>query len=235
MKKLLLLFVVCMIPGFVYGAGGGAYKKDLYGDLNVRPRYSSGDMYMGIRGSLSFLNWQNKYKDETDVQLDSEGFDFKSVVGLDMVVGYQSIEKWRTDLEFGYVGKYSEGETEYFESYDTEKTKFGLETFYLTANGYYDMSNGLYAGIGAGMAFVKIAIDSNVVAGNSKTNTSPMGAVMFGWSRKLDEKVTFDLRYRFAVFHGGKLNIDTGAGTYIKTEIGFIKDNSLSAGIRYSF
>jgi opacity protein-like surface antigen len=233
MKNFLPLFLICITPGFAYGVG--SYSKDLYGDLNIRTNHSFGDMYAGIRGSLSFLNWQNKYKDEMDVQLEAESFNFKSMVGVNVFVGYQSIDKWRTDLEFGYVGKYSEGETEYYTEYNTEKTKFDLETFYLMANGYYDLKNGLYAGLGAGLAFVNTSIDTNVIAGNSATKVSPMGAIMVGWSHKLDEKVTFDLRYRFAAFHGGNLNIDTGAGTYIKTEIGFIKDNSLSAGIRYTF
>lgn len=232
-----LLFCVFVLPGVSNAAGTRGYSEDLYGDLNIRHQQQKkpDDMYMGIRGELSFLNWKNEYKDESDAKLGSDSFDFKPVVGIDIFVGYQFVEKWRVDLEFGYLGKYSETETEYWENPGTEKYRFDLETYYLMANGYRDFQNGLYVGLGAGGAFVKTLIDSTEVAGEKSTKFSPMGALMFGWSHELDDKVTFDLRYRFAVFHGGNLDIDAGAGRKVKTEIGFIKDNSFSAGIRYSF
>lgn len=232
------LFLLCafMMPSMVYGAGNATRNRDLYGDLNFRPNYDEDNLYMGARGSLSFLNWKNKYSDEQGVSYPSDNFKFKSMIGMNVFVGYQGMEKCRGDIEFGYVGKYSEDEAEYPDNYNTEKYDFDLETFYLTVNGYYDFSNGLYAGIGGGMAFVTASINSNWLAKVSETNISPMGAFMLGWSYKMDAKVSFDLRYRFAVYQGDDLKINIPGGTsYIKTDLGLIKDNSLSAGIRYSF
>jgi opacity protein-like surface antigen len=223
-----------MAPGVCTAAGVRAYDKDLYGDLNIRNKSDSGDMYIGIRGDVSFLTWKNEYKDESNARFGSESFNFKPVAGLDVFVGYKPAKKWRADLEFDYVGKYSETETEYYLVYPTEKTEFDLEVFSGTLNGYYDFENGLYLGIGAGAAITNAKIKSSVVTDKNVTDFSPMGALMFGWSYRLDDKVDFDLRYRFAVFHGGNLDLDTGGGTRVKTEIGFIKDNSFSVGIRYS-
>lgn len=235
-KSILFLLCAFMMPFVAQGAGRATQNKDFYGDLNFRPNYDKDYMYIGIRGSLSFLNWENKYTDEQGIKYPSDNFKFKSMIGMNVFVGYQGHEKYRGDIEFGYVGKYSEDEAEYPDNYDTEKYDFDLETFYMTLNGYYNFSNGLYAGLGAGMAFVNTSINANWLANIEETNISPMGALMFGWSYKMDEKVTFDLRYRFAVYDGGDLKVNIPGGTqYIKTDIGLIKDNSLSAGIRYSF
>jgi len=213
-----------------------ASNVDLYGDLNIRPeRDSVGRMYMGLRGDLSFLSWKNTYKDEAGTKLDSDSFSLKPVVGVDVFFGGHPAKNWRADLEFGYTGKCSETETEYYLNYPTEKTEFNLETIYTSVNGYYDFWRGVYVGAGAGIAIVKTSIESSVVTDKSATNFSPMGALMFGWSYKLDEKINLDLRYRFSLYEGGDLDLDTGGGTEVKTEVGLIKDNTVSVGIRYSF
>ncbi len=237
MKKIFLCFMgVFMVPCLVYGAGDYTTNKDFYGDLNFRPRYNENTAYMGIRGSLSFLDWKNKYKDETGAHLGSDDFNFKSMVGMNVFLGYQGFKQWRGDVEFGYIGRYSENEMEYNDGFSSEKYDFDLETFYLTLNGYYELNHGFYAGLGVGMAAVNASVDANWLAKKSETNISPMGAAMLGWSYKLDEKVNFDLRYRFAVFDGGDLKVNVPGGTsYVKTDFGLIMDNSLSAGIRYSF
>ena len=237
MKGIMSLFVFAAVfPGLSYAVD----SRDLYGDINVRPVStvkkeikSPVGMYMGIHGDLSLLSWKNEY--ETGADSGHDTFSFKPVIGVDLVTGYQFNEYWRSDLEFGYVGRYSESETEYDAEYSTERTDFNLETFYMTLNGYREIKAGLYAGIGAGAAAVRTKIDSSVIKGKSATHISPMGALMLGWSHNLDERVSFDLRYRFSLFHGGKLDLDAGDGTQVKTEVGFIKDNTISAGIRYSF
>ena len=181
--------------------------------------------YAGLRGGLSFLTWKNKY---SGTETGSDSFSFKPLLGVDLSVGYRFNQKWRVDGELGYVGKYSETETEYYG--DVEKTEFSLESYYLAANAYYDIIYGLYAGIGAGLAISDVAAYNSEVNDVSTVNVSPMGAVMFGWTYMLDEKIDFDIRYRFAVYGAGSLNIGG-----VDVDTGAIMNNSLSAGIRYHF
>ena len=236
MKGFLSLFMcLVLIPGAVCAAG---YDKNMYGDLNLRynntvVKQDTGAAYVGLRGDLSLLSWKNKYTNEAGVQLGSDSFTLKPVIGFDVFVGYKFDKNWRGDLEFGYVGKYSDHETEHYN--DPERTDFSLETSYLAMNGYYDFKYGLYAGAGVGIALVESSVYSNIVAGVNETKISPLGAIMFGWTYKLDEKIDLDLRYRLSVFDAGHLTLSTGGSTWVKAETGIVTDNSLSVGVRYSF
>ena len=73
--------------------------------------------------------------------------------------------------------------------------------------------------------------------GNGKhTGVSPMGALMFGYTHKLDDNLVLDLRYRFAGTWGSKQERTYGGANDVMTnKIGFIMDNSISLGIRYEF
>ena len=101
---------------------------------------------------------------------------------------------------------------------------------YSTLNGYYEFKTGVYVGIGGGFATIKTSLNHTALAKVSKTNMSPMGAVMLGWTHPVNDKLTFDLRYRFSMFSGTEFNdLD------VHTKIGMIMNNSLSAGLRYAF
>ena len=193
--------------------------------------------YMGIHGDLSFLNWENKYTGENSEGLihGSDDFSFKSVLGLDLFVGYMIAPTMRIDLELGYIGKFSETEVEYNESYIPEKTKFDFETYYLLANYYYNFKYGLYVGGGLGGAVLNVSMDHSAVQKQTETTISPMGALTFGWLYKLDDKVDFDLRYRLSMFDGGRVTLDMTNGYEVKTDMSWIINNTLSAGIRYKF
>lgn len=197
----------------------------VYRDRKIAER--EGKYYMGLRGDLSFLTWKNKY---TGVDSGSDKFTFKPVIGLDLSVGYRIDKKWRVDGELGYIGKYSDTETETIAGFPVEKTQFDLETYYINANGYYDLAYGLYVGAGLGLAIVDLSADHSAVANASTTNVSPMGALMFGWTYMLDEKIDFDVRYRLSIYDGGDLNIGG-----VNVDAGVILNNALSAGIRYHF
>lgn len=200
-----------------------------------KPEPKNYRMYAGLHFGLSLLNWENEYTNQNGTKLGSDNFNFKSVIGGDVFVGYKISDKFRADAELGYIGKYSEGETEYFENYLTEKTKFDLETYYLMANGYYNFKHGLYGGAGLGLAFVNTELDHSLLEKSSETNVSLMVALMFGWMYRLDERSSLDLRYRLATFDGGDLKTNTGAGTYVKTDLGWFWDNSFTVGISYKF
>lgn len=240
MKRLLALFCVmtCLpVVAFAKDSDEHFYVKNIYGDVNmgyvVKANRSAEHAYMGIRADLSLLNWKNDYKDQDGVKKGSDSFDFKPLLGMDLFAGYRFNENVRADLELGYIGNYSETETEYY--YTPEKTYFDLETYYLIANGYYDFKYGLYAGAGIGAALMNVSIDHSAFDKATDTHVSPMWAAMFGWTYGLDDKIDLDVRYRFAMFHGGDVSVNTGGGSYIKTEIGYVIDNSLSVGVRYNF
>ncbi len=190
--------------------------------------------YMGLNGDLSFLTWKNKNSgtDELGNPISGEDkFNFKPLLGADLVVGYRFDKDWRVDGEIGYIGKFSETETEHYQGYMSPvKTEFSLETYYIDANAYYNLKYGLYIGAGLGLAITDLSADDTQASAASTTNVSPMGAAMFGWTYVLDEKVDFDVRYRLALFDGGDLSI---GGASVDT--GLIMNNSLSVGVKYHF
>lgn len=202
----------------------------IYRDRNKGVRV--GKFYGGLNADLSFLTWKNKYSwtEYGEDMSATDKFNFKPVFGIDLSAGYRIDERWRVDGEIGYVGKYYESETENPFDYPTEKTEFNLETFYITANAYYDIIYGFYAGLGGGLAIAHISADHSQVDDGSATNLSPMGAVMLGWTYMLDEKIDFDFKYRLSFYDGGDMSIGG-----VKVDTGLIMNNSLSAGIRYHF
>ena len=198
--------------------------KVVYRDRNKKANTGSG--YMGLRADLSFLSWENKYRNQTDSG--SDKFKFKPVFGLDLSVGYKVNDNWRIDGEFGYVGKYSETATDYFPL--AEKTEFSLETYYIDANAYYNIAYGFYVGFGGGLAITHVFADHSDVPSVSASNFSPMGAAMLGWTRMLDEKIALDIRYRFAAYDGGKFTIGEA-----DVDTGTVMNHTASIGLRYHF
>ena len=239
MRNILLFLLVMLVPVAGFAENADSDTKDMYGELNIKVKQNndSGKYYMGIHGGLSLMNWENKYTyEDTDGSYTaSEDFSFKSTLGMDLFVGYTLSKTMRVDLEIGYVGIFSDTETNYYESYVPEKTTFEFETYYLMANGYYGFKNGLYVGAGLGAALVDVSMDHTAVQKKDNTSLSPMGALAFGWMHKLDDKVDFDVRYRLAMFDGRDVVLDMTNGYEVKTEMGWVMDNSLSAGIRYKF
>ena len=197
----------------------------VYRDHEKKEVAREGKWYMGLNGDLSFLTWENKY---SGTESGSDKFNFKTMFGLDLSVGYRFDKKWRVDGTIGYVGKYSEKETEYYGL--AEKTEFDLESYFVMANAYYDITHGFYAGLGAGLAITKIDVDNTVANNVSKTTVSPMGAATLGWTYMLDEKVDFDAHYRLSMFDAGSLNIGG-----VNVDSGLVIGNTVSVGVRYHF
>ena len=219
-----------------------SYAKDMYGDLNVgysaRPVAKEGIFYLGGRAELSFMNWENDYTQYAPGGVVDRGydkFDFKPMLGLDLFVGYKFSQQLRADIEFGYMGQYKESETEYNDGYLPHKDTFSFDAYFVTANAYYAIKYGWYVGVGAGAAISHVALDDSWFGRKSKTSVSPAGAFMLGWVNELNANTDLDIRYRFAMFDGGNVTVDTGAGSYVKTEMGYVMDNSLSVGVRCYF
>lgn len=238
MKKSLfgLMFVV---PFAAFGANANYEDvQNMYGEINInynRPKKNiqnsdKKDMYFGVHADLSFLNWQNKYKSNAGVDLGSDKYKFRSMLGADISFGYKFANKWRVDAELGYMGEYSDIETEYHQGYVPEKTEFNLAISYLMANAYYDVYGGLYMGAGFGGALVSKSIDNSVTTKTSSNSISPIGAFMIGYNHPLDDRVDFDIRYKLAALDGGSVGFYGG-----NADIGWIIDNAISLGIKYNF
>lgn len=242
--------VAILLPviGFASDSEAYVYNKDMYGEFNVTVESETGDtnekvnsstddghFYLGGRAELSFLNWKNEYKDETGAKLGHDDFDFKPVIGLNLFAGYRFNKDFRADLEIGYIGAYSESETEYPAGFPPHRDTFELKSYYATANAYYNLTKSWYVGAGAGVAMPNVSVDDSWFGKKSKSSVTPMGALMLGWVYQLDEDTDLDLRYRFSMFDGGNVTISTGATTSIKTDIGYVMDNSVSVGIRSYF
>lgn len=191
--------------------------------------------YMGGRLALSFLNFST---DSTIVmggaqETVSDDYSFETVFGGSVFAGtdFQLSDEWfRGELEAGLIGRFDDA---------TAGTELKLTVPYLMANGYYDFVNGLYVGAGLGVALPKVELDGpDFVDGDpKKTGVSPMFGAMFGWSYDLDARLTLDLRYRLAGFFGPEIERSADGVNYleIKTDTGFVLENSLSMGLRYRF
>ena len=194
--------------------------------------------YLGGRLALSFLNFtaQNEIVADgvaLDGVIDDYKFSFETVFGGSVFAGtdFQLSDEWfRGDFEAGLIGC--------FENNDAG-TDLKLTVPYLMANGYYDFVNGLYVGAGLGIALPKIELGGyDLDSGDpKKTGVSPIFGAMFGWSYDLDARMTLDLRYRLAGFFGPEIERAMYGDEYVevKTDVGFVLENSLSMGLRYRF
>ncbi len=194
--------------------------------------------YMGGRLGLSLLNFTASNEviaDGVKVEgvVDDYDFSFETVFGGSVFAGtdFQLSGEWfRADLEGGLIGR--------FENTDAG-TEIKLTVPYVMANGYYDFNNGLYAGVGFGLALPKVELGGYDLDGgdSKKTGVSPIMGLMFGWTYDLDARITLDLRYRLAGFWGPEIErtMDGAQFVEVNTDFGFVLENSLSMGLRYRF
>lgn len=243
MKKLVSIIALLTVATPAFAATKSARPSYLTrkADGGYDVTYSYADKvksgwYGALRAELSFLSWKNKYSttgSPSDLGSDHDDYSFKPLFTGDIAFGKRINYFWRGEVEGGYISEFSDSDM---------GVTFKLSIPYIMANGYYDFANGFYLGAGAGIAFpmTEIIADGFTDTGNSKhTGVSPMGALMFGYSHKLDDNLVLDLRYRFAGTWGSSQDrkyIDSSSIEQTFTnKIGFIMDNSVSLGIRYEF
>ena len=242
MKKIVSLVAVMGLSVGVADAAPGYLTRTA--DAGYRVTYDYTDKaktgwYVGGRASLSLLNWENEYSTEPEIGVGDSTEDFtEAVYGGNVFVGHTFKYFWRAEVEAGLIGQYDDADQGY---------SFKLTVPYLVANGYYDFANGFYAGAGLGIALPKTELDDDmfVSGGRSERSVSPMGALMFGYTHKLDYNLVLDVRYRLAGFMGTEhkrvwadgavLNGEDVAGYTFKNDIGLMLDNSFSVGVRYEF
>lgn len=190
--------------------------------------------YMTLRAELSLLNWKNTYFSDYVGYEGGDSYSFRPLLGGSIAVGKNFNHFWRGEIEAGYTGVFTDRQ----DGFD-----FTFSTPYMLANAIYDWQNGWYAGGGLGLAVPIITMDSEIFLPGSrvKYGISPMAGLMFGWTRKLDDKLVLDLRYRIAGFNGTTQTrkfedkVVPPNQYYLDTKIGLVLDNSFSVGLRYEF
>ncbi|MBP5363756.1 MAG: hypothetical protein J6Y49_00185 [Alphaproteobacteria bacterium] len=223
-------------PSHITRTSDGSYDVT----YNYTDKAKSG-WYAAARAELSLLNWTNKYSSDSPTvneALKSDDFSFEPLFSANLAFGKRINYFWRAELEAGYISKFTD---------EDEGYKFALSVPYAMFNGYYDFNNGIYLGAGIGVAFpeTELSDDEFTSGGGKKMEVSPMGALMAGYSYKLDDNLVLDLRYRLAGFYGttqkrtwvddAKIGGTEVGGCYLKNKMGLVLSNSISVGLRYEF
>lgn len=243
MKKLVSVFA--LITATVSGASAAPsyITRDGRGGYNVTYDYTDKaktGWYVGGHLGLSLLNFKNEYSSDwtgVDADFGDDKYSFEPVFTGSLVAGKRINYFWRAELEAGYIGQFSDKDNGF---------EYTLSAPYVMANGYYDFTNGLYAGAGVGMAIPMTKLDGDdfLSGDREKTSVSPMLGLMLGYSYKLDYNMVLDVRYRLAGFWGHEqkrnfevIDNDTGevSRKYFKNDNGLILDNSITLGLRYEF
>lgn len=235
MKKLVSFFVLGAVATTGAFAAPSYIQRDARGGYNVTYDYTDKaktGWYAGARAELGFWNWKNKYSVDKGLnapaEYSSDKYSFEPVFGGSVFGGRHIKYFWRAELEAGYLG--------YFEDKDAS-SEFTMQIPYLMVNGYYDFTNGLYLGAGAGVAMPITTVDTIYSDGTDRREygVAPIVGVMLGYSHKLDDNMVVDLRYRLAGMTGTDQTIGLSEGHKFSNDIDFILDNSISIGLRYEF
>lgn len=250
MKKLTFAFALLglgavtaadAVPRYLMPDGKGGYNVTY--DYNDKPK---NNWYTAIRAEWNMVSWKNEYSSTDVVGTGEDKYSMEPMFGGSVSVGKRFDYFWRAELEAGYMGEFQDSEP---------GASFKISAPYAIANVMYDFTSGIYVGGGLGIAFTTTTLDadwfvyeekiSNVDGKRSETGISPMAGLMFGYSHKLDDNLSLDLRYRFAGFNGTKQElvyytenrttaVVTGPHTFTN-DIGLITEHSISAGLRYEF
>ena len=226
------------------------YNSQLYGDIDIRGqrdyRNESLDWYIGAKFIQNFA-WftETRYTDHTftGTGFDKQSHSAASQQGLAAFAGYKFEERWRAELEIGYLGKYSDY---------GKGVEFSLRGPYahigINYNTVEKSWGWLYFGAGLGAAFPRTTITGNNVflnGGENAEHTSPLGALMLGWRIHIKDNWFFDLGYKFMgywgpehtrefVCAGGPCGVPDSIHDFTD-DLGFISNHSLTLGLAWEF
>lgn len=230
--------VVAMATGSIFAAPS-YLTKDSNGGYMVTYDYTDkakSGWYVTGRAELSLLSWKNTYSADgdwlPDASFETDKYSLEPIFGGSLAFGRTFNYFWRAELEAGILGAFRDKEP---------AAEFNMTLPYAMLNGYYDFVNGLYLGVGVGAAMPITTIDGIVLLDDNRKETkfSFMAGLMFGYTKKLDDNLVLDLRYRLAGLTGfeHKVNFEDLANVshWANTEVGMILDNSVSIGLRYEF
>lgn len=220
-------------PSYLVPDNGTVGAYDVTYNYTDKPK---NNWYGTARAELNMLSWTNKYTSEDVINAGSDKYSMEPLFGGSLAVGKKLNYFWRLEVEAGYITQ--------FEDSDATAT-FRMSVPYAIGNLMYDFNSGLYLGAGFGFAKPTTTWDGDLWVYNSnrtESTVSPMGALMIGYTHKLDDNFVLDLRYRIAGFSGTEQEVSYetkyGATTTrfdFENKIGLILDNSVSVGLRYEF
>lgn len=235
MKKITSALLLVGLTVSVADAAPSYVRRDGTQGYNVTYDYTDKEKngwYGVIRAQLNFLNFDFKYFSNDVGHWGKDEYSFEPVFGGSIAAGKKFGHFWRGELELGYGGQFSDS---------GEGAELKFSTPYALLNAYYDFNSGVYLGAGLGAALPMMTLDWDIFIGGSKTkrSVSPMGALMAGYSHKLDDNFVIDFRYRIAGWTGAEhtnhWEDNLGNTGDFKTKIGLVLENSLSVGLRYEF
>jgi hypothetical protein len=248
-----LLFAICATAHAAapqpYRYGGSntrtTYPSSPYGNYNVNYNYQTNNYvntkqksgwYGAIRGAINLVSWESTYNSDwalVNNDFKNEKFSMRPIFGGSLAVGKTFWDgEVRGEVELGYTGRFSDKEPGF---------EFEWSAPYALVNAMHDFQSGIFIGGGIGLAMPTTTLDSDIFfdGDRKKTNMSPMGALMFGWSRQIDDYLILDLRYRFGGFMGTKQTryMEDGLHNvyFVENKMGLITEHSISAGLRYEF
>jgi opacity protein-like surface antigen len=236
MKKIVSALLIVGFSASAATAAPSYIKRDGARGYNVTYDYKDKEKsgwYAAIRAQLNLLNWKNTYYSDWVGYNGNDEYSFKPVFGGSAAAGRRFEYFWRAEVEAGYTGLFSD---------EGQGISFNFSAPYVLANIYYDFNGGLYLGAGLGAAAPIMVLEGDIFlpGGRVKTSVSPMAGLMAGYSRKLDDNIALDLRYRIAGWSGAKQTrhfTDNPVTTtfYLENKIGLVLENSFSVGLRYEF
>jgi opacity protein-like surface antigen len=216
------------VRGITYGG------VDSRREIQYVPPFEGGFFYLGARFAFNLINFSNDYHFASDPNVqESDSYSLEKQLGVDASVGYQFAQKWRAELNYGYTGK--------FEDKDSA-ANFWLSTQYLMANAIYTINRwdttSVYAGLGAGAAFLQSHISGPVFLADSKetqTKTTFAGQLIFGLEEDLAPNFAIGVQYRLMFNGGAEHRRNDTTPDILITEIGSVLTNSIMLGARVKF
>ncbi|MCL2538101.1 MAG: porin family protein [Alphaproteobacteria bacterium] len=252
-KKLLFLSALtCVVPimSMANVMGQPTVRNVVYGGVQssdgVYVKYQtpkgpfSGHFYLGLGFALNFANFDNRYHLDSDPSVtEKDSYSFKLMPGFDISGGYRFAQRWRGELNYGYVSK--------FEDKDNVAS-FSLSSQYLMANILYDIwtkdTTSIYIGAGAGASLLETRMSGIIFPpgeGDAKRKATYAGQFIMGIEEEVTPNISVMLQYRF-MYTGGMddartaMNPDTLVfDDVLHTKTSGIMTNTIQLGARVRF
>ena len=229
--KYFIAILAVTVIGQAHAASYGGYYSEGFKEV---AESRNDQFYLGARFDMNFATFKNEYTFANGTEVPgADSFLFATQLGLDVNVGWQFAPKWRTELNYGYTGTFSDNDAEYI---------FDMFAQYLMLNGIYTIkewtTTSVYAGIGAGAGMLRTSFTGprfTSDAENAKTSIGFTGQFMLGVEEKIAGNLYLGLTYKLSYMTGHKQGIAMTDGDTFQSKLNGILNNTLGLGLRYTF
>ncbi len=182
------------VRNMVYGGLEGGHN------IQYQPEFQN-SFYIGVNGAFNMASFKNTYSFASDPSVsESDNFLFETQMGFGVSAGYQFAPQWRTELDYGYSGK--------FEDQDSY-ADFTISSQYLMANILYTIvswdTTNFYGGIGLGAVLIKSQMSGLVFmpdGNDTQSKTTFGGQMILGIEEFLTQNFAIGAEYRL-MYNGG--------------------------------